>query len=247
MKNRIISLLIMVSMGIALVPAANVSSAGKPAAATSWFEFNKATGGWIVKDLSRGADSGGGAFEDYGHRVQIIPYNTEPDDMPNPNGYEVLLRLPEFKADGEKWSFQDIAKVSVRFDIDWEKWADPNDRLDFQIITHSNTDDFKQHKDGGRIDEILEEAGVIREVTPLSEYPTPIVMTATPTMYKKGPYPLAIEYWAEYFKVMVTNWTSGAGFPTSPVTATVHLLDHDNNVIRLVCPDCNKEECVGSN
>lgn|GEM_PF-2467596 len=231
----------------------------------SWFEFDGATGGWIIKDISRASDSGDvfpkGSPDDYGHRVQIITYDTKEEDMPYPREYEVLLKLPALNDEGEKCTFQDIATVSVSFEIEWEKWGNPIERNDFQIITYSDTDGFKQHKNGGSIAEILESAGVVQEgdidpdspdktymPTPLSEYPTPVIMTAVPKMYTPPSILEPFETFASFFTVMVTNWTLADGLPVSPVIARVHLLDRHGNIIRLKpynsCSTCGEEICI---
>ncbi|MCL1903321.1 MAG: hypothetical protein FWF94_02760 [Oscillospiraceae bacterium] len=254
--KKITTLVVVFAMMLSLAATMTITVSAKPAAATAWFEFDKATGGWIVNDISRGANSKGEFTGDmnYGHRVQIIPNGIDENDvdaMPDPNGYEVLLRLPGLKPgkteddeDGE-WSFQDIAKVSVDFEIEWDKWP-AEDRTDFEIITQTNIpgDDFVQHKAGGNIGEILTNAGIIeendpegREPTDISEYPSPVTMNAAPKMYEPESKFDPATY-ADFFIVMVTNWTK------CPVIAKVTLLDHNNNIIRLICPDCKKEQCV---
>lgn len=198
----------------------------------SWFGFDKATGGWWVNDISRAANSGGTSTgdSDYGHRVQIISFNTHGDQLPDPQGYEVLLCLPEFNQGGKRTHFTDIASVRATLYIDWTKWDNPSKRANFEIILQ-DLRHWSQHSEGGHIGEILD--GIDDETTSHEEYPNPITMIATTKMYEKQPPPSGMELWANYFKVIVTNFTLANRLPASPVRALIHLLDNEGNIIPL--------------
>ncbi|MCL2071329.1 MAG: hypothetical protein FWH07_03740 [Oscillospiraceae bacterium] len=237
MRNKIRKMLsLSVVLAMVFSVAAVVTTTVSADASTAWFEFDKASGGWIVNDISRGA--AGNDDSPYGHRVQFIPYDTEDDDLPIASGYEVLLKLPEFKADGEtRWGFLDIATVRVTLTIDWANWPE-EEHNNFEIATQNNIDSFAQHKEGGDIGVILEDFD--EEADP-EDFPNPVIMYAQPRMQRIIAGETIV---AEYFKVMVTNWALAGGHPVPPVTALVHLIDHEGNVIVLTCPDCDGSPCV---
>jgi hypothetical protein len=216
--------------------AANcVCGAAEKKSSAEWFEFDNATGGWWVNDISRGADSGNtaltGSAADYGHRVQIIPFNE--DNLPYAQSYEALLRLPEYNPKGGKTQFMDIARVRVKFHVNWAEWTNPSERANLEVILQ-DLRSWAPHTEGGNIGEILKD--VDPETMSFEDYPNPVFMIAAPKMYEKLPPPSGMETWANYFKVMVTNFALANKFPTPPIKALVHLLDSDGNIIPLTMP-----------
>lgn len=249
--KKLLAYLIVFAMMLSLA-ATFTFSVSAQSSSTSWFEFDKKTGGWKVKDISRAADGANAGLGDHGHRVQIIPFGTEEEDMPSPSGYEVLLSLPEmFDDNGEEIEgFVGIAQVRAILDVDWVAW-NPDERMDFCIVLQDLREWYEQ-KEGGKIAEILapfEGSNTDIEPDP-STFPKKIEMVAEPKMSEKYPFFTA---YAEYFKVMVTNYAISNKnpvtdqpdpYPAPPITATVNLIGYDGKVIPLVCPDCNNSPCT---
>ena len=249
------------------------SSVPTPSTPDSWWEFDKASGGWWVTDISRGAD---GVYKDkddnaviptnnHGHRMQIIPFGTHAcpgtncplkddcpgDEMPEKGkDYDAILRLPEFANGGDEFPdlFTGIAQVRATIFVEWEKW-DVDARQDFEIVVHNTIDGFKQVKEGGALAKLLEGLEEDEDGNPIdppdfSKFPNPISMITNVTTYTPPLPPFTPEVYTDWFKVMVTNWSWAAQVQTPPVKALVHLLDHNGDIIKLVCPTCDKSPCT---
>ena len=205
------------------VAAVTAVTAGASNPKTDWFEFDKKTGGWIVKDTSRTDKSDLGLTGDanYGHRVQFITYDIEDDDIPT-GGFEVMLKLPP------ETPFHAIGKVRAVLTIDWDNWAE-EDRTNFTIISQSSEDSWLQVET--KLEDLME-----NEDEPL--YTATVYGDVAVFEEFNG-----VQYFADWLKVIVTTYSNANKQPVPPVTALVHLLDTNGNVIVLVCPDCEGTPC----